>query len=403
MSRFPPRILTLRFLVVFLAAVFVSFSGLIAKSSQQDSKVVKPLPVPADKLVALVIGNTNYQGAPLHNSINDASDIAASLRSFGFEVVYKENLDLKGTKQAIDDWVVSARGAKVGWFYYAGYGVQFDGVNYLVPIGARVTREDEIPSASISVSLIVEQMKTALREIDVVVLDAAHGNPFGEKFRLSTIGLSPMEAPKGTLIAYSGAPGAELSDKRNGLYAGELIRAMSTPNLGVEGIFKRASNAVSSLTQDKQVPWVSSSLDKDNAILRPLLNPSLGPGEGVGIGAGEAGGIGPAPVRSPTPEVPYYERVFSQRDVDQRAVILSNPKAGYTEEGRQNKIQGIVVVRLILSGKGTIEQIRIVKGLPFGLNEKAIAAARQIKFQPALKDGHPVSVSIGLEYSFNLY
>jgi len=123
----------------------------------------------------------------------------------------------------------------------------------------------------------------------------------------------------------------------------------------------------------------------------------------MGIGTGTGGGIGPGPALTPTPEVPYYERVFNVKDVDKRAVILSNPKAGYTEEARQNKIQGTVVLRLILSAKGTVEQIRVVTGLPYGLSEKAIAAAHQIKFQPAMKDGHPVSMRVALEYSFNLY
>src|SRR4030095_11202694 len=110
---------------------FLFFSVFIAESSSQDSKQVKPLPLPGEKLVALVIGNSNYPSAPLHNSINDASDIASTLRSFGSEVVYKENLDLNGMRKAIDDWVTTSRGAKVGWFYFAGHAVQFNGVNYL--------------------------------------------------------------------------------------------------------------------------------------------------------------------------------------------------------------------------------------------------------------------------------
>jgi protein TonB len=82
---------------------------------------------------------------------------------------------------------------------------------------------------------------------------------------------------------------------------------------------------------------------------------------------------------------------------------LSKPEPQYTEEARRNQVTGTVVLRVVFSRDGEVVQIRALNTLPFGLTERAIAAARQIKFEPALKGGHPVSVFMQLEYNFNLY
>jgi TonB family protein len=94
---------------------------------------------------------------------------------------------------------------------------------------------------------------------------------------------------------------------------------------------------------------------------------------------------------------------YAVYEVDQRARLLAKPEPQYTEEARRNQVSGTVTLRAIFSSSGEVVQIRALNTLPFGLTEKAIAAARQIKFVPAMKDGHPVSVRMQLEYNFNLY
>ena len=111
-----------------------------------------------------------------------------------------------------------------------------------------------------------------------------------------------------------------------------------------------------------------------------------GPGGSVGEGYG-SGGHGP----------------YSGSEVEQRARLLFKPEPQYTEEARRNQITGTVVLRVVFASSGEVVQIRAVRMLPFGLTERAIAAARQIKFAPAMKSGHPVSVHMQLEYNFNLY
>jgi protein TonB len=89
--------------------------------------------------------------------------------------------------------------------------------------------------------------------------------------------------------------------------------------------------------------------------------------------------------------------------VSSKARVLSKPEPQYTEEARKNQVTGTVVLRAVFTSGGQVANIRAVSGLPYGLTERAIAAARQIKFSPATKDGHAVSMYIQLEYNFNLY
>ena len=100
---------------------------------------------------------------------------------------------------------------------------------------------------------------------------------------------------------------------------------------------------------------------------------------------------------------PDYNKVFNGKDVTSKARILSKPEPQYTEDARKNQVTGTVVLRAVFSSSGQVTQIRAVSGLPYGLTERAIAAARNIKFTPATKDGHNVSMWFQLEYNFNLY
>ena len=152
-------------------------------------------------------------------------------------------------------------------------------------------------------------------------------------------------------------------------------------------------------------------------------DPSSGPGTGNGIGTGTGGGIGPGegggigPGRGgnigggdrndggggPGGGGGGYDRIFTGRDVTSKARLISKPEPQYTEDARKNQITGTVVLKVVFASNGTVQNIRTVSGLPYGLTERAIAAARQIKFVPATKDGHQVSMWMQLEYNFNLY
>jgi TonB family protein len=130
--------------------------------------------------------------------------------------------------------------------------------------------------------------------------------------------------------------------------------------------------------------------------------PGFGPGNDGNIGDGRKGlgccGPGGSEGSNADPD-----RVYAAPQVTERARVLAKAEPQYTEDARRNQITGSVVLRVVFSRTGEVTNIRALHALPFGLTERAIAAARQIRFRPATKDGRPVNVYMQLEYNFNLY
>jgi TonB family protein len=105
----------------------------------------------------------------------------------------------------------------------------------------------------------------------------------------------------------------------------------------------------------------------------------------------------------PTVESATAERVFPGKEVDRKAVVIAKPEPRYTEAARKNQIAGTVVIRGVFSKSGIVTDVQVLSSLEDGLTEKALSAARQIRYIPAIKDGHFVSMYIQVEYNFNLY
>jgi TonB family protein len=95
------------------------------------------------------------------------------------------------------------------------------------------------------------------------------------------------------------------------------------------------------------------------------------------------------------------ERVYSPKEVDRRAKVTHREEAKYTEKARRNCVNGQVLLKAVFTSSGRVENIEVLEGLPEGLNDSAIEAARKIKFKPAMKDGHPVSVYMTIEFNFD--
>jgi hypothetical protein len=236
----------------------------------------------SERRIALVIGNGAYEIAPLKNPVNDARDMRQALSELGFEVIYRENLNQNDMKRTIREFGAKIRGGGVGLFYYAGHGVAVKGTNYLVPIDAKVESEEEVEYEGVDAGFVLSQMDSAGNRLNIVILDACRNNPFARSFRSASRGLAVMDAPSGTVIAYSTAPGSVASDgnARNGLYTQELLRFMRTPNLSIEKVFKQVRISVRNLTQGRQTPWEASSLTGDfyfGGNLASAENPSLTP------------------------------------------------------------------------------------------------------------------------------
>jgi uncharacterized caspase-like protein len=213
--------------------------------------------------IALVIGNGNYQSNPLVNSINDANDMADALKKCNFTVIKTINATRREMRQSIRRFGEAiVEGDAVGLFYYSGHAIQVEGENYLVPIGAGVYGEDEVEDECLKVSSVLRKMETARNRLNIIVLDACRDNPFGGGFRSSTRGLAKMDAPIGSIFAFSTAPGSVAADGtgRNGLYTSVLLKHLLTPSLEIGQLFRRVRIEVIAASEDKQVPWESSCL-----------------------------------------------------------------------------------------------------------------------------------------------
>ncbi|MGE0104118.1 MAG: TonB family protein [Blastocatellales bacterium] len=137
----------------------------------------------------------------------------------------------------------------------------------------------------------------------------------------------------------------------------------------------------------------------------PGTGAGIGRGSGTGVGGGDGGGVGPGRggnVGGGDMGLGGGGGV-QPMSAALKPTILYKEKAKYTEEARQNKVQGTVVLNVVFTADGRISNIRVVRGLPDGLTEKAIEAAQKIRFRPAVKNGSPVSVRGNLEFTFNLY
>ena len=247
-----------------MLALVACWSAAVSAQGQRDIAVGQ---VAGEKRVALVIGNAAYAPpAALGNPVNDARDMAQVLRGLGFDVIVREDATQGQMRQALREFAGRLAAGGVGLFYFAGHGVQVKGKNYLIPVGVSIDTEAEAEDEGIDVNGVLSRMAEAGSRVNIVVLDACRNNPFARGFRGATRGLASVgDAPSGTLVAYATAPGRVAADGtgRNGVYTGELLKAMRAPGLKLEDVFKRVIRNVRQATREQQVPWYLSSVDGD--------------------------------------------------------------------------------------------------------------------------------------------
>jgi len=215
---------------------------------------------------ALVIGNSSYAVGALKNPANDARAIAEELKRQGFEVSLGFDLKRDEMLQAIGAYGDSlARSKPVALFYFAGHGLQLAWRNYLVPVDAAVERPEDIKARCVDVNAVIEGIAKAANPMNMIILDACRDNPFGRDARGEQKGLSQLDAPPGTLLAYATSPGNIASDGEgaNGLYTEHLLKEMRVPEAKIEDVFKRVRLGVRRGSQGRQIPWESTSLEQD--------------------------------------------------------------------------------------------------------------------------------------------
>ena len=287
-------------------------------------------PATVQRRIALVIGNAAYQEVRLQNPVNDATDMAATLRQVGFAVTLLQDATQQTMENAIHQFGLQLRQGGVGLFYYAGHGVQVGGENYLIPIGARLRRETDVRYEAVHLGRVLDSMQDANNGLNLVILDACRNNTFSRRwrqFRSTPLpqGLAVMQAARGTLIAYATEPGGLAADGRgrNGIYTKNLLRYMTTPELAVEHMFRQVRVAVLEETGGKQTPWESSSLTGEFAFVPRSLAEAV-----------EASPVPPAET-GPDPEIAMWKLVQDTTQApDLELFLRTYPESRYAPLAR---------------------------------------------------------------------
>jgi hypothetical protein len=222
-------------------------------------------PAAPEARIALVIGNSQYtSNKPLNNPTNDAQAVSQLLNNAGFEVVMAFDLARDLMKQTVEEFAARAneKGPNtVVLVYYAGHGIQVDGENFLIPTDAKFENETDLSDQGVKLAEVMGSLEAATSKMRIVILDACRNNPFGG----TSSGLAIVDAPAGSIVAYSTAPGTEAFDGsgRHSPYAAAFMRTAKIPNLPIEQVFKKVRVLVNEATDTKQTPWESSSLTAD--------------------------------------------------------------------------------------------------------------------------------------------
>jgi hypothetical protein len=313
----------------------------------------------------------------------------------GFAVRLLHNVDLRQMREAIESFRKELRPGVVGLFYFAGHGLQVKGENYLVPIGARIAREQDVEFETVAVGRILGALEDAANEVNIVILDACRTNPFARHVRSFQRGLAATQAVTGSLIAYATAPGAVAADGagRNGVYTTHLLHNMRLPGVPIEQVFKNVRISVSRETHGQQIPWETSSLTGDFVFTRAADKPvQEGPQVAMGDGAPppatpqtsrQSSGSGSAPtavtfqhqqrfqplpgqkVKIAASEIGPLQR---QAESDQRAVEPQQRQAEETERQRREVEQAEQRQR---------EQMLVAQGMKFIVKQEMLCITTQ--------------------------
>ncbi|MBE7497707.1 MAG: caspase family protein [Verrucomicrobiaceae bacterium] len=230
--------------------------------------VLSWLPAFAAERVALVIGNDAYRHArPLKAAVSDASAVASTLQKLGFETITASNAGLESMVEALERLKARAQGADAVLVYYAGHGIESGGVNYLVPVDARLEREIQLKTQTLSVDDILGELKALTVPARMVILDCCRNNPLEGRSWLATRsssggGLAAMSQDtlaEATLVVFAASPGKPALDQVDGAdthspFTTALLNEMPKPGVHSFEMFGMVEDSVIRQTGGRQSP-----------------------------------------------------------------------------------------------------------------------------------------------------
>lgn len=236
----------------------------------------------SERRLALVVGNASYEAHPLATPANDAELITRTLQAAGFEVVHARDLKQDALRQVFDEFLETLSKAgpgSIAFVYFGGYGVQFEGENYLLPIDAKITEASDFRYYGVRLSNLTQKLATLRSKASIIILDAARQSPFVLNAVPLAAGLAWPESGANTLVAFNAAPGVISADAAQGygpyarVVAGMIKEAGFTPS----ETFLRVRLRVHELTNGAQVPWHTSNFEQQPILVeRPVGQPQPG-------------------------------------------------------------------------------------------------------------------------------
>ena len=327
----------------------------------------------AERRVALVIGNDTYAHLPdLNNAGKDARDMAAKLKSLGFEVIARYNASRRDMGRAIREFSSRLSSGGTGLAFFAGHGVQAEGRNYLIPANANVEVEADLEYEAVDANNVLQAMKDAGNPLNIFIIDACRDNPLPKRVRSAARGLAITTVPsgvKGTAILYAAGPGQTAQDGPkggNGVFTGALLKHMGRPGWTLEQVFKATSRQVLKQTNNRQRPWQLVSLQGDFVFRVPKP-------------------VAPAPaaaVRAPQPdhtvELAFWSSV---KDTDNPAVLEA-----YLVQYPKGTFAGLARVKIAdLKAKGVLRGQETARAGALRQQTKAEAERRASEAEAARK------------------
>ena len=216
-------------------------------------------------MAALVVGNAAYpEKNNLANPANDANDLGAKLKRYGFEVITATDCSAAEMGKQLKSFRTLLDTHHVGLFFFAGHGMQIEGSNYLLALDTDMDSEDDAKHSSLPLDKVVDIMAKSKASTKIIILDACRNNPWERRWHRAagTRGLASVYAPKGTIIGFATSPGEVAYDGigRNGTYTAALLQHIDTPDCSIETMFKRVRNTVAAASSGKQTSWEHTSL-----------------------------------------------------------------------------------------------------------------------------------------------
>ena len=313
----------------------------------RDAGASAPSRAATGRRVALVVGNNAYSGqSELYNAVNDARAVASALseESVGFTVTKLEDATRAELTSALSAFARSLREDDVALFYFAGHGVQVDGINYLMPVDHEGQTEEAVRLDALSAAS-VEQMLSSAARVAMLVFDACRNNPY-RGVRGGT-GLAPMEA-RGTLIAYAAGAGEVAADSApgasNGLFTSKFVEALREPGLTASDLFRRVRREVVTASNEGQWPAVYDDLLSD-FVFRPAASATAGASGGAApVVAAENGAASAAPAQR---ETVFWQSIQGSADAADFEAYLELFPNGTFERLARNRLA-------VLRGPGNV-------------------------------------------------